>query len=159
MSTKWRLSIWYFIQMLVRVWLSQYYLCVMLSTFCYSFINSTFSTTVLASTLICPKRWFWNYSIGFLKDIKMIDLIRQIHILKIWYTASQHWIPLAENNMRSMELSGHKDHKPPPIYLCDVFPLPCAALHCSLLSSLGGVVCSASAMYSKLPYAFMFLYK
>lgn len=39
--------------------------------------------------------------------------------------------------MRSMELSGHKDHKPPPIYLGDVFSLPCVVLHCSLLSSLG----------------------
>lgn len=39
--------------------------------------------------------------------------------------------------MCSMELSGHKDQKPPPIYLGDVFLLQCVALHCSLLSSLG----------------------
>lgn len=36
-----------------------------------------------------------------------------------------------------MELSGHKEHKPPPICLGDVFFLQCVVLHCPLLSSLG----------------------
>lgn len=139
---------WYFIQMLVRAQLPWHLflhlslslsLCygVILITFCYSFHSSAFWTTVLASSLIPPKRWFWNYFIGFLKYIKMIDLIRQIHILKIWDLTFQHWILLAENNIYSMELSGHKDHKLPPICLGDVFFLQCVVLHCPLLSSLG----------------------
>lgn len=99
--------------------------------------STSFSKLLPFIQLWLPKRWFWDtFSFTFLRDIKVIDIIRWIHILQIQSAVCHHWIDLTKSDSSPMKLSGHKDCKPAYICLDDVSCPHCTVLHCTFLSSL-----------------------